>query len=245
MNATANDPHTELKNRYRAKTQEDLSDSRGNGKKTSSGVKKERIRILIADDHTVVREGLIALAKRKSDMVVVAQASNGRETVDLWKQYHPDVTLLDLRMPELDGVGAIKEIREVDPNAHIMVLTTYDGDEDIYRAIKAGAKAYLLKDTARDAIVDCVRRVHAGETYLPPPLAAKLAERVSSAALSQREMEVLQRMAAGKSNKEIGAELFISDGTVKTHVRSIFTKLDVVSRTEAVAIATRRGLIRL
>lgn len=207
--------------------------------------KKKPIRLLIADDHSVVREGLVSLVKRKSDIVVVAEASNGREAIDLWKQHRPDVTLLDLRMPELDGVGAIKEIRELDPNAHIVVLTTYDGDEDIYRAIKAGAKAYLLKDTARDALVDCVRRVHAGETYLPPPLAAKLAERVSGAALSQREMEVLRRMAAGKSNKEIGAELFISDGTVKTHVRSIFTKLDVVSRTEAVAIATRRGLIRL
>jgi DNA-binding NarL/FixJ family response regulator len=213
-------------------------------KKKPNGAKKERIRILIADDHTVVREGLVALVKRKSDMVIVAAASNGREAVDLWKQYRPDVTLLDLRMPELDGGGAIKEIREVDPNAHIMVLTTYDGDEDIYRAIKAGAKAYLLKDTARDALVDTVRRVYAGETYLPPPIAAKLAERVSGAALSQREIEVLQRMAAGKSNKEIGAELFISDRTVKTHVSSIFTKLDVVSRTEAIATATRRGLIQ-
>jgi len=214
-------------------------------KKQSRGTKKECIRVLIADDHAVVREGLVALVRRKSDMVIVAEASNGREAVDLWKQHRPHVTLLDLRMPELDGVGAIREIREVDPNAHIVVLTTYDGDEDIYRAIKAGAKAYLLKDTARDALVDTVRRVHAGETYLPPSLAAKLAERVSGAALSQREMEVLQRMAAGKSNKEIGAELFISDGTVKTHVKSIFTKLDVVSRTEAVATATRRGLIQL
>jgi DNA-binding NarL/FixJ family response regulator len=214
-------------------------------KKKPSSAKKERIRILIADDHTIVREGLVALAKRKSDMVIVASASNGLEAVDLWKQHRPDVTLLDLRMPELDGVGAIKAIREVDPNAHIVVLTTYDSDEDIYRAIKAGAKAYLLKDTARDALVDTVRRVYAGETYLPPPIAAKLAERVSGAALSQREMEVLQRMAAGKSNKEIGAELFISDGTVKTHVSSIFTKLDVVSRTEAIATATRRGLIQL
>jgi DNA-binding NarL/FixJ family response regulator len=214
-------------------------------KKKPGGTKKERIRVLIADDHAVVREGLVALVKRKSDMVIVAEASNGREAVDLWKQHRPHVTLLDLRMPELDGVGAIKEIREIDPNAHIVVLTTYDGDEDIYRAIKAGAKAYLLKDTARDALVDTVRRVHAGETYLPPQLAAKLAERVSGAALSQREMEVLQRMAAGKSNKEIGAQLFISDGTVKTHVKSIFTKLDVVSRTEAVATATRRSLIQL
>ena len=214
-------------------------------KKKTSTAKKKPIRLLIADDHSVVREGLVSLVKRKSDIAVVAEAGNGRDAVELWKEHQPDVTLLDLRMPELDGVGAIEEIRELDANAHIIVLTTYDGDEDIYRAIKAGAKAYLLKDTARDALVDTVRRVHAGETYLPPPIAAKLAERVSSAALSQREMEVLQRMAAGKSNKEIGAQLFISDGTVKTHVSSIFTKLDVVSRTEAIATATRRGLIQL
>jgi DNA-binding NarL/FixJ family response regulator len=207
--------------------------------------KKERIRILIADDHSVVREGLVSLVKRKSDMVVVAEAGNGREAVELWKEHRPDVTLLDLRMPELDGVGAIEEIRELDENAQIVVLTTYDGDEDIYRAIKAGAKAYLLKDTARDALVETVRRVHAGETYLPPQLAAKLAERVSGQALSPREIEVLQRMAVGKSNKEIGTELFISEGTVKTHIKSIFSKLDVVSRTEAVATATRRGLIQL
>lgn len=213
-------------------------------KKKPSGTKK-RIRILIADDHTVVREGLVSLVKRKSDMVIVAEARNGREAVDLWKEHCPDVTLLDLRMPEMDGVSAIKEIRELDPDAHIVVLTTYDGDEDIYRAIKAGAKAYLLKDTARDALVDCVRKVNAGETYLPAPLAAKLAERVSGDALTAREIEVLQRLAAGKSNKEIGAELFISEGTIKSHVKSIFTKLDVVSRTEAVATATRRGLIQL
>jgi DNA-binding NarL/FixJ family response regulator len=214
-------------------------------KEKPSSPKKKRIRILIVDDHSVVREGLVSLVKRKSDMVVVGEGSNGREAVDLWKEHRPDVTLLDLRMPVLDGVGAIKEIRELDENAHIVVITTYDGDEDIYRAIKAGAKAYLLKDTARDALVETVRRVHAGETYLPPHLAAKLAERVSGEALSPREVEVLQRMAAGKSNKEIGAELFISEGTVKTHLKSIFSKLDVVSRTEAVATATRRGLIQL
>jgi len=207
--------------------------------------KKECIRILIADDHTVVREGLVSLVKRKPDMVVVAEATNGREAVDLWKQHQPDVALLDLRMPELDGVGAIKEIREQDSDAHIVVLTTFDGDEDIYRAIKAGAKGYLLKDSAREALMECIRRVHTGETCIPATLAAKLAERVSGEALSAREIEVLQRIAAGKSNKEIGAELFISEGTVKTHVKSIFSKLDVVSRTEAVATATRRGLIQL
>jgi two-component system NarL family response regulator len=222
------------------------STKKKNGKKRAmNGKKKERIRILIADDHSVVREGLVSLVKRKSDMTVVAEASNGREAVDLWKEHRPDVALLDLRMPELDGVGAIKEIRELDPNAHILVLTTFDGDEDIYRAIKAGAKGYLLKDTAREALMDSIRRVNAGETCIPSTLAAKLADRVSGEALSAREIEVLQRIAAGKSNKEIGAELFISEGTVKTHVKSIFSKLDVMSRTEAVATATRRGLIQL
>src|SRR5260370_34283991 len=145
--------------------------------------KKKRIRILIADDHSVVREGLVSLVKRKSDMVVVAEASNGREAVDLWKQHHPDVTLLDLRMPELDGVGAIKEIRELDENARIVVLTTFDGDEDIYRAIKAGAKGYLLKDSAREALLECIRKAHSGETCLPPMLAAKLADHVSGETL--------------------------------------------------------------
>jgi DNA-binding NarL/FixJ family response regulator len=207
--------------------------------------KRDQIRILIADDHSVVREGLVSLVKRKPDMIVVGEASNGREAVDLWKEHRPDVTLLDLRMPELDGVGAIKELRQLDENARIVVLTTFDGDEDIYRAIKAGAKGYLLKDVAREALMESIRKVHAGETCMPPALAAKLAERVSGEALSAREIEVLQRVAAGKSNKEIATELFISEGTVKSHVKSIFSKLDVVSRTEAVATATRRGLIQL
>ena len=207
--------------------------------------KRPRITVLIADDHSVVREGLVSLITRKADMTVIGEAGNGREAVDLWKQHHPDVTLLDLRMPELDGVGAIKEIRELDENARIVVLTTFDGDEDIYRAIKAGAKGYLLKDTAREALMECIRKVHNGETCIPPDLAAKLADRVSGEALSAREIQVLQRIAAGKSNKEIGAEFFISEGTVKTHVKSIFSKLDVVSRTEAVANASRRGLIQL
>src|SRR6201993_705243 len=140
------------------------TDKKDKKKRAMEGKKKECIRILVADDHSVVREGLVSLVKRKSDMTVVAEASNGREAVDLWKEHHPDVTLLDLRMPELDGVGAIKEIRELDDGAHILVLTTFDGDEDIYRAIKAGAKGYLLKDTAREALMDSIRRVNAGET---------------------------------------------------------------------------------
>ena len=205
-----------------------------------------RIRVLIADDHGVVREGLVSMIQRnKADMTVVGEASNGREAVEIWKAQRPDVTLLDLRMPELDGVEAIKTIRAIDEKARTIVLTTFDGDEDIYRAIQAGAKGYLLKDVPREALMDGIRRVHAGETSIPGNLVAKLAKRVSGDALSKRELEVLKLMAQGKSNKEIGSALFISEGTVKSHGKAIFAKLNVVSRTEAVAEATRRGLIRL
>jgi DNA-binding NarL/FixJ family response regulator len=207
--------------------------------------KELRMSVLIADDHSVVREGLVSLIEDKADMAVVGEASNGREAVELWKKHRPDVTLLDLRMPELDGVGAIKAIRATDENARIIVLTTFDGDEDIYRAIQAGAKGYLLKDVPREALMDCVRRVHRGDTCVPVHLAAKLAQRVSGETLSQREIDVLKLMAQGKSNKEIGSALFISEGTVKSHLKRIFTKLGVISRTEAVANATRRGLIQL
>jgi len=207
---------------------------------------KPRIRVLIADDHGVVREGLVSMIQRnKADMTVVGEASSGREAVELWKEHRPDVTLLDLRMPELDGVDAIKAIRANDEKARIIVLTTYDGDEDIYRAIQAGAKGYLLKDVPREALMDSIRRVHAGETSLPMHLVAKLADRVSGDTLSKREIEVLKLMAQGKSNKEIGSALFISEGTVKSHGKAIFAKMNVISRTEAVAEATRRGLIRL
>jgi two-component system NarL family response regulator len=207
---------------------------------------KRRIRVLIADDHGIVREGLVSVIRRnKADMTVVGEASNGREAVELWKQHQPDVTLLDLRMPELDGVDAIKEIRACDDKARIIVLTTFDGDEDIYRAIQAGAKGYLLKDVPREALMDSIRRVHAGETSVPVHLVAKLAERVSGETLSKREIEVLKLMAQGKSNKEIGAALFISEGTVKSHGKAIFAKMNVSSRTEAVTEATRRGFLRL
>ncbi|HZE57287.1 MAG TPA: response regulator transcription factor [Chthoniobacterales bacterium] len=233
---------------------ETAASSRKSAKKPSSAAtkvakgrdtKKSRITVVIADDHSVVREGLVSLITRKADMTVVGEASNGREAVDLWKKHHPDITLLDLRMPELDGVGALKEIRGNDDKARIIVLTTFDGDEDIFRAIQAGAKGYLLKDVPRDALMDCIRRVHAGETCVPVHLAMKLAERVSGETLSEREIDVLKLMALGKSNKEIGSALFISEGTVKSHVKSIFAKLNVISRTEAVANATRRGLIQL
>ena len=210
-----------------------------------SAPKKRPIAVLIADDHSVVREGLASLIRRKPDMTVIGEASNGREAVDLWKQHRPEVMLLDLRMPELDGVGVIKQIRADDENARIIVLTTFDGDEDIYRAIQAGAKGYLLKDVPREALIDSIRRVHAGETCVPVHLANKLAERVRGESVSEREIDVLKLMAQGKSNKEIGSVLFISPGTVKSHVKSIFAKLNVNSRAEAVANAAHRALIQL
>jgi DNA-binding NarL/FixJ family response regulator len=234
---------TSLKKKDTAKG--DKSKSTAGPSSTKTAPKKPRIGVLIVDDHSVVREGLASLIRRKPDMTVVGEASNGREGVDLWREHRPDVTLLDLRMPELDGVGVIKEIRAVDEKARFVVLTTFDGDEDIFRAIQAGAKGYLLKDVPREALMDCIRRVHAGETCIPVHLAMKLAERVSGETLSEREIDVLKLMARGKSNKEIGSGLFISEGTVKSHVKNIFAKLNVISRTEAVANATRRGLIQL
>jgi DNA-binding NarL/FixJ family response regulator len=204
-----------------------------------------KIRVLIADDHAVVRDGLVAMIGKWTDMEVVAEARDGREAVDQWKEYRPDVSLVDLRMPALDGVGAINEIRRQDASARVIVLTTFDGDEDIYRGISAGARGYLLKDTPREDILDCIRSVHAGRTVLPPLIAAKLAERVSAVELTERELVVLRDLATGKSNKEIGRHLFITETTVKAHLKSIFAKLNVLSRTEAIATASRRGIVQL
>jgi len=204
-----------------------------------------KIRVLIADDHAVVRDGLVAMIGKWTDTAVVAEAEDGQEAVEQWKLHRPDVSLLDLRMPVLDGVGAIEQIRQLDAAARVILLTTFDDEEDIYRAIRAGAKAYLLKDTPRDDILNCIRKVHAGETFVPPPLAAKLAERVSGVELTQREMVVLRALATGQSNKAIGRSLFISETTVKAHVKSIFSKLNVLSRTEAIAVAVRRGMVKL
>lgn len=187
----------------------------------------------------------MTIISRQPDMRVVAEARHGREAVELWLQHRPDVTLLDLRMPDLDGVSALEEIRSAEASARVIVLTTYDTDEDIYRGMRAGAKAYLLKDARREDLLDCIRRVHAGETLVPAAIAAKLAEHLGAQELSCREAEVLRLMAGGKSNKEIGGGLFISETTVKSHVKNIFAKLNVFSRTEAIATASRRGLIRL
>ena len=206
---------------------------------------QQKIRVLIADDHVTVREGLSAIIGRLSDMSVVAAAGNGRDAVDLWQKHRPDVTLLDLRMPVLDGVGALEEIRQRDPSARVIVLTTYETDNEIALAIKAGARAYLLKGAEREELLACIRKVHAGETCVAPSLVAKLAAGVSSEPLTGRELEVLKLLACGKSNKEIGANLYISEATAKTHLRRIFSKLNVISRTEAIAAASHRGLVQL
>ncbi len=211
----------------------------------SKSAKIDPIRLLIADDHVLILEGLAATIGRQEDMTVVATAGSGREAVDLWKTHRPDVSLLDLRMPQLNGVAAIREIRDLDVSARVIVHTTYDTDEEIYQAVRAGARAYLLKDAPLAELLDVIRKVHAGETCIPPALGAKLASRMSGEALTSREIDVLKLLARGRSNKEIGAALFISETTVKTHVRSVFAKLNVMSRTEAIAAASHRGLIQL
>lgn len=215
------------------------------GQRPQESAQGAKIRVLIADDHVTVREGLAAIIGRQPDMTMVGEASTGREAVHLWEQQRPDVTLIDLRMPVLDGVAAISEIRQRDAGARIVVLTTFDGDYEISSAIRAGARGYLLKDTEREELLDTLRRVHAGETCIPPALVAKLAAVVSSEALTSRELEVLVLLAGGQSNKEIAAGLRISETTVKSHLRSVFNKLNVLSRTEAIAVASRLGLVRL
>lgn len=216
--------------------------------RTVPAVKKavaKKIEVLIVDDHSTFLAGLTSIIDMERDMIVVAQASDGRQAVDLWRKHHPHVTLLDLRMPILDGVGVVDAIRREDASARIVILTTYDADNDIFRAIKAGAKGYLLKDARREELLDCIRKVNAGETCIPQALMQKLVTGINSEPLTDREKDVLQLLANGKSNKEIGTKLLISEFTVKGHLRSIFTKLNVLSRTEAIAAATRRGLVQI
>jgi two-component system NarL family response regulator len=203
------------------------------------------ITVLIADDHPVVREGLVAIFKSQKDIKVVAEATNGDEACELANQFSPDVLLLDLRMPKKDGLQVITELmaRRV-TKPRIIVMTTYESEEDIRRALKAGAKGYLVKGTAPQQIREAVRKVAEGESLLPAAIASKLAESMAHPELSERERQVLQSIANGRSNKEIGQVLYISENTVKAHVKSILTKLDAMGRTEAIAIATERGLIR-
>src|SRR5258706_9830718 len=215
------------------------------GNRRRASARRDCIRILIAEDHTVVRDGLAAIIRQEPDMEVVADTGDGQSAVELWKGHRPDVTLMDLRMPGLDGVDAIYAIRAADPNARIVVLTTFDGDEDIYRGMRAGAKSYLLKDVRREELFQCIREVHAGRTFVPPAIAAKLAERLPAEELSPRELEVLRQLAEGKPNKLIGAALSITEVTVKSHVQALFRQLNVLSRTEPIAVANRQGLLHL
>ncbi len=216
----------------------------------------ETIKIMIVDDHTVVRDGLSAMLGRQEDFTIVGEAQNGLEAIEKTKDLNPDVILMDLRMPELTGVEAMRRIREDDPDAKFIVLTTFDSDEYIFDAIEAGAKGYLLKDASRDDLFKAVRAVHRGESLIEPGVAAKIlnrlaqlsrqsAEPASVDVLSERELEVLQLMAKGSANKEIAASLSISESTVKTHVANIFQKLEVNHRTEAVTQALQKGIIKL
>lgn len=205
----------------------------------------KKIGVLIADDHSMFLAGLSSIIDMERDMTVVAQATDGRQAVDLWRKHRPSVTLLDLRMPPVDGVDVLGEIRREDESARVIILTTFDSDNDIYRSIKAGSKGYLLKDARREELVDCIRKVDRGETCISQMLLQKLVTGISSEPLTRREADVLDLLAKGKSNKEIGTQLFISEYTVKAHVRAIFVKLNVFNRTEAMAAATRRGLVKL
>jgi DNA-binding NarL/FixJ family response regulator len=202
-------------------------------------------RVLVVDDHALLRTGVANIISAEPDLRVIAEAANGLEAVEAYQQHRPDVTLLDLRMPVMEGVEAVRQIRARDPQAKVIVLTTYDADEDISRALKAGAKAYVLKDISADGLIACIHDVLAGKTYLAPAAAAKLAEGVTRVQLTPRELSTLRLMADGRSNKEIANELGISERTVKTHLGHLFEKLGVTSRTEAVKVASRRGLVRL
>lgn len=204
-----------------------------------------RARVLLVDDHALLRTGVANIINQEPDLHVVAEAENGRAALEAYDRHQPDITLLDLRMPVMEGVEVVRRLRERDPRARVIVLTTYDTDDEISQALKAGAKAYVLKDIAAEDLVGCIRDVLAGKTYIAPAAAAKLAEGVTRVQLTPREMATLRLLADGKANKEIANALDISERTVKSHLAHLFEKLGVTSRTEAIKIATRRGLVRL
>lgn len=206
---------------------------------------KKAFTILVADNHPVVREGLVALINRQPDMRVIAEASDGRQAVEAFFAQRPDVALLDLRMPVMDGIDAVISICEKDPQACIVIVTSYQDEEDVYRALRAGAQGYILKDATVDQLVECIYEVGDGKTWIPPQVGAKLAKRVADRELTRRETEVLHAVAAGKSNKEIGCAFDISEATVKVHMTHILEKLKVAGRTEAINVAVRRGLVRI
>jgi DNA-binding NarL/FixJ family response regulator len=203
------------------------------------------IRILAVDDHQLLREGIAAVLEGQEDMMLVGEAGSGREGIESFRQLRPDVTLMDLRMPDMSGIEAIAAIRSEFPNARIIVLTTYTGDVQAAAALKAGACGYLLKSLVRKELIETIRAVHLGKRRVPPEIATEIAEHVADDVLTERELEVLRAVATGKSNKLIAAELAISEGTVKTHMKSILPKLDASDRTHAVMIALKRGILDL
>lgn len=203
------------------------------------------IRVLIVDDHSIVRQGLTTIINRDPEMTVIAQAEDGQQAIALFREYQPDVTLMDLRMPQIAGVEAITAICAEFIAARIVVLTTYDGDEDIYRGLQAGAKGYLLKDAKPNELLSAIRTIHRGQQYIPPEVGAKLVQRMSNPELSERELDVLRSMAQGMSNLEISSTLSIGESTVKSHVNRILSKLGVNDRTQAVIIAVKRGIVNL
>jgi two-component system NarL family response regulator len=205
--------------------------------------KEERIRVMIVEDHYVVRIGLAAIINKQSDMVVVTEAENGDSAVELFVQHQPDLTLMDLRIPGLGGLEAISIIKRKFPNARIIVLSTYGGDEDVYKAVQAGARAYFLKDVKGSELIKAMRAVHEGQQVFPPEITARLADRIYRTELSLREVEVLKLISEGKSNKEVARLLFISSGTVRAHASNIFAKLGCNDRAQAVAVAFKRGII--
>ncbi|MHC5746361.1 MAG: response regulator [Nostoc sp.] len=203
------------------------------------------IRVLIVDDHAVVRKGLATIINRDPEMTVIAQAEDGQQAIALFREYQPDVTLMDLRMPKMGGVEAIMAICAEFKQARIALLTTYDGDEDIYRGLQAGAQGYLLKDSKLGELLNAIRAIHNGQKYIPPEVGAKLLQRMSNPELSERELEVLRLMAQGRGNQEIGTALSIGESTVKSHVNRILSKLGVSDRTQAVITAVKRGIVSL
>jgi DNA-binding NarL/FixJ family response regulator len=203
------------------------------------------IRVLAVDDHALLRDGIAALIGNQLDMELVGEASNGREAVELFRQHQPDVTLMDLQMPEMGGIDALSAIRGEFPEARIIVLTTYAGDVQVFRALKAGARAFLLKGLLRKELLETIRAVHAGQKRLPPEIAAEIAEHATDDTLTRREIDVLRLIAGGNANKEIAAQLSLTEETVKGHVKNILAKLDANDRTHAVTIGLKRGIIEI
>jgi DNA-binding NarL/FixJ family response regulator len=204
-----------------------------------------RIRVLTADDHPLLREGIAAIINNQPDMILVSQANTGREAIQMHREHRPDVTLMDLRLPDMSGIESMLAIRAEAPGARIIILSTFDGDVEIQRALQAGANGYLLKSLPQKQLVEAIRQVHAGKRRIDPELAAQLAEHLGEEDLSEREIAVLKLVADGNRNREIGERLFITEETVKVHIRHIMEKLAANDRTQAVAIAVRRGIIQL